>query len=343
MLTIQSFFGDMTGLQWSGIWLPLVILAVFTSIMFYNILLMIGKAFSLREVERFAKSEMLQALSTAFMASFLVMLVGGAMELTGQFLHGEFACGDDVIHISSLDDGQSTMENVFDAIRCRLQSRAKEVARIQGALVGGLGPANEFNLLNTALSSFGITFFKGDWVGELYRAVETKRIANNLATVLLIGLNAQSDVLQYIKINSLNVLLPLGILLRSFYFTRSVGALFISIAVGMFFIFPVFFILLDPGFTASAPPPSFAGAQQETFCYATMKNTISMVDAISQLSAAGPNLGMEQLEEDLTKSYISLIIHPLVSFFLTMVFIRYMMVLLGGDSTEITRMVTKVV
>jgi hypothetical protein len=268
-------------------------------------------------------------------------MVGGAMELAASYIHGELVCGEEVIRIDA-EDPESAMGNAFDAIRCRLQSRAQEVANIQGALA--TSASEEFNRLNIGLSSFGITFFKGDWVGDWYEGVETKRITNNLATVLLIGLNAQSAVLQYIKVNMLHIFLPVGILLRSFYFTRSVGALFMAIAIGMYFIFPVFFVLLDPGFTAAPPPPVFTGPKETPYCYATMTNTVSQIQQSESVGGTKiANVGMEQLGEDLSKSYISLILHPLVAFFLTLVFIRYIMTVLGGDTYELMRMVSKVV
>jgi hypothetical protein len=345
LLSIQSFYGDVvgtnTGLTWSTGWVPLIVLAVIAALTFHTTILMLARAFNIKEIETFAKSEILQTWATAVMAFFLVVMVSSAMQLAASMIHGQLVCGDEVINIDSTD-AESAMENAFDAIRCRLQSRASEVAQIQGALAEG--SLTEFNRLNIGLSMFGITFFKGDWVGDWYEGVESKRIANNLATVLLIGLNAQSSVLQYIKANALHVFIPVGILLRSFYFTRSVGALFISVGIGMFFIFPVFFVLLDPGFTASTPPTSMLGGQQTPYCYATMSNTVSTIQSSeSQGGTAVTNLAMEQLGEDLSKSYISLIIHPLVALFLTMAFVRYIMTVLGGDTYELTKMITKVV
>jgi hypothetical protein len=143
----------------------------------------------------------------------------------------------------------------------------------------------------------------------------------------------------------LHVFIPVGILLRSFYFTRSVGALFISMGIGMYFIFPIFFVLLDPGFTAASPPlETLSGPEQQVYCYPTMSTTLSMVQSIeSEGGNTIANLQMDQLNSDLSKAYVSLILHPLIAFFLTMVFIKYIMTVLGGDTYELTRMVSKVV
>lgn len=352
LLAIDSFFGDIGvdgGQNWDLIWLPLCILAVTTALVIYTILLMIGKALYLKELEAFAKSEILQTAATAFMAIFLVLMVNGAMVLTSQFIAGDLTCDGKAIHIPYAQEGQVTkgldaMSSAFGAIRCRLQSRAVEVASIQCALEVGAGL--DFNALNMQASIFGMTFFKGDWYDSLYSPVERKRITNNLATVLLIGLNAQSFLMDYIYANMLHVFIPVGILLRSFYFTRSVGALFISMGIGMYFIFPIFFVLLDPGFTAAAPPlDTLSGPEDKgVYCYPTMSATLSMVQSVeSKGGNTITNLQMDQLNSDLSKAYVSLILHPLIAFFLTMVFIKYMMTVLGGDTYDLTRMVTKVV
>jgi len=343
LLSIQSFFGD-AGAGWTVTWLPLSLLAVITSFIIYNILLMFGKAFSIKELETFARSEMLQAAATAFMAIFLVLMVGSAMELVSQLIAGEVVCDDEVINIPYADNpetAQSAMDNSFDVIRCRLQTRAKEIAEIQGALIRGA--ADEFNELNRIWSIFGVTVYKGDWNSQLYRSTETKRITNNLATVLLIALNAQSAILEYLKANMLHIFIPVGILLRSFYFTRGPGALFISIGIGMYFIFPVFFVLLDPGFTPAPPPPVFA-PQHQPYCYATMSNTVSVLNSMESTGfGSTSNVAMDRLRDDLSKSYISLILHPLIALFLTLIFIRYMLSVLGGDTYELTKMVSKVI
>ncbi|MBU0532504.1 hypothetical protein KKB44_03350 [Candidatus Micrarchaeota archaeon] len=353
IFSIESFYGDLGGSNWESMWLPLCILAVLTSFIIYNILLMFGRAFHIRELETFAKAEMLQSAATAFMAIFLVVMVSSAMQLAATYIAGEIVCGEDVIRIGQIDPGATDIERTeqahanmdlaFDAIRCRLQQRAQDIADIQSSLAG-IPVWNEFNAMNIGLSSFGITFFKGDWVSDLYESTETKRITNNLATVLLIGLNAQSAILMYIQANMLHVFIPLGILLRSFYFTRGVGALFISVGIGMYFIFPVFFVLLDPGFTAAPPPPPTVTQETPAFCYATMSNTLTMLQTIeAEGTGSTGDLAMASLGEDLSKSYISLILHPLVCLFLTMVFIRYIMSVMGGDTYELTKMITKVV
>ncbi len=337
VLSISSFYG-----AWAN-WLPLSILAVATAVLAHTIMLMAARAFSIRELEAYASSEILQAAATGFMAIFLVLMVESAMGISRSFIHGDVYCGGTAIHIGTTN--QTTMDEAYRDIRCRLQTRASEVAAIQDATTSSGWLIAEFYILNMQASIFGMTFFKGDWVSGLYRDTETARIVNNLATVLLIGLNAQSSLLEYLRVNMLHVFVPVGILLRSFYITRGPGALFIAMGVGMYFIFPIFFVLLDPGFVASPVPPTpNIATQAAPYCYATMTNAVSVLNSLEAAgfgSSAG--LTLDSVRNDLAKSYISLILHPLVAFFMTMIFIRYMMSVLGGDTFELTKMVSKVI
>ena len=342
VLSVSSFFGD-HGVAWLGTWLPLSILAVITAVIIHSILLMIGRAFSIKELEAFATSEMLQAAATAFMAIFLVAMVGSAMEVAQSFIRGEVACGTTPVRIG-MGEASSTMDDAFAAIRCRLQARAVEVAGIQDTITSSQSTMDEFNVLNLAISTFGLTFFKGDWYDSLYQPPETKRITNNLATVLLIGLDAQSALLEYLRVNMLNVFIPVGILLRSFYFTRGPGALFIAIGIGMYFIFPVFFVLLDPGFVASPLPPTLNVPKHPTYCYGTMSNTVSLLTTLESAGlGSSADLTMGMVRDDLSKSYIALMLHPLVALFLTLIFVRYIISVLGGDTMEVMKMVGKVI
>ncbi len=343
LLSIFDFYGE-HGVMWVATWLPLTIIAVVTTVIFYNAVLMIARAFGMKEIEREAKSEILQAVATAFMVIFLVTIlegVGGSPGLigfAGSLIHGEMACEGGPKEINSLSDA-------FDAIRiCRIQERAAQIANVQKTLTTGAETWGLFTLLNLDISAVGITVFKGNWIGDVYKDAETRRIVNNLATILLISLNAQSFLLLYIKNTMLNIFLPFGLVLRSFKFTRGVGALFMSLGIGLYFIFPVVFVLLDPGFVATPIPESPLPNVQQ-YCYPTMSSATSILTTMES-SGTGTGLSaisMASLTDELSKTYISLIVHPLVSLFITLIFIRYISSILGGDTYELVKLVTKVI
>ncbi|MFH1520061.1 MAG: hypothetical protein ABID61_00275 [Candidatus Micrarchaeota archaeon] len=351
ILTIPSFLQNLGVPTWTGTWLPLSILAVLVSVLIHNILLMLAKAFSVKELENYATSEILQAASTGFMAISLVVIVSSAMTVAGSTITGSMPCFGDTINIENGPDDvtNKVMDDAYRAILCRIQEKAKSMATIQSYILdadAGTSTYNNYFVSNMALSIFGITYFQGSWLGSVYEEIETRRIVNNLLTTLLIGLNAQMQLIGYIRINMLHIFIPLGVLLRSFYFTRGPGAFMIALGVGLYFIFPVFYVLMDPGFVPAPPaPPNTGGTPIQQYCYPTMSTAVSVVQSVNTQGAtpAGSSLSFSQLRNELGKTYIGLILHPLIAFFLTMVFVRYMMSILGADTTDMTKMITKVI
>ena len=65
----------------------------------------------------------------------------------------------------------------------------------------------------------------------------------NAMTLAIMGIEAQSVLLEFIAITAVPVLLPIGIVLRSLYFTRKLGGAIIAIAIGLFGVFPLTYLL----------------------------------------------------------------------------------------------------
>jgi len=345
LLTIAGFLGD-NGLGWAYTYIPMTLVAVMVAILIHTIMLMAGRAFHIRELESFAMSEILQAAATAVIAIFLVTMLESALGVAGGLIYGEITCGGTTTTITGVETitaGQTTaMDAAYEVIKCRLQERAKAVAGVQKKIMED--SYWDFMTLNLQASVFGITAFKGEWISSVYERTERMRISNNLATVMLIGLNAQYALAEYLRINLLSIFIPVGVLLRSFYFTRGPGALFMALGIGMYFIFPVMYILLDPGFVKLPQPEAAPQMPQSHYCYATMSSAVSLISTM-QTEGVGSTANLEfgDYRTNLKKSYTALMLHPLIALSLTLVFVRYIMSVLGGDTYELTRMVSKVI
>ena len=338
----MNFLGN-----WSY-WLPMCLLAVMIAVIIHAAILMFAKGFHVQELERYAESEILQAVSTALMAMLLVGLVISANSFSSLF----FGAGGksyvtcqvkDTIRNIQIEETTAFNDSI-DIARCRILEKAVAIAEVQDSVTTSAYTWFKFEMMNLGLSVFGVTIYKGEWIGALYEDTETIRITNNLATVMLIALNAVSYLLLYVKSTMLSMFIPLGIFLRSFHFTRGAGAFFISLGVGLYFIFPVIFVLLDPGFVKIDVPQtdSSIGQAKANLCYPTMSAAATMISTAAS-TTSGSAIAIERTSDQLTQAYVGLILHPLISFFLTLAFIRYMMVILGGDTYAMMRMVTKVI
>ena len=69
-------------------------------------------------------------------------------------------------------------------------------------------------------------------------------------TFAIMSIYTQSALLEVIAVVAVPLLLPVGIVLRTFYFTRRLGGAIIAIAVGLFTVFPLTY-LLDAQITAN--------------------------------------------------------------------------------------------
>lgn len=348
-LLLYSFYGT-KGAEWLG-WQGIAAIASIGAILVHLSLMMFGRSFSIRELEVYSKSEILQALATVVMVIALVSLVDGVQGYvtSSGMLYGKVNCkglSSDLKQFTgttTIGGGKEPFKDVLDYVRCKIQEKSVQVAKVQDRSMEDAWAA--YFQLNMAFSVFGITVFKGDWVTDWYQDAEKMRITNDLATRLLIALNAQSFLVQYIKNNMLHFFLPVGLLLRSFHFTRGAGALMISLGIGLYFIFPVIYLLTDPGFVKLELPKKkgMTTSMAKTACYPSMSAAVAIITTTPAASTVASVVSSKSLSDQLSESYVSLMVHPLVSLFLSLAFIRYMMVLLGGDTYDMMKMFTKVI
>ncbi|MFH1221828.1 MAG: hypothetical protein V1492_01950 [Candidatus Micrarchaeota archaeon] len=329
---ISTFVADVFGVM---TWLPFVALALFVALIFNGTLYSIGKAFNLRELETSAKTEMYQSMATVVFIVFFVIIVGGATVMMNQMISGTVSCGKIVIPTSDF-------HSAISVAKCKLMDKANSIAELQADMVNN---ANwYFNLLNLNFNLLGFPVFSGSYVSDLYKAMESARFINTFATNALIALNAQIFFLSYIDANMLSLFLPVGIVLRAIQPTRAIGSLFISIAIGFYLVFPYVFIVTDPGFVKlppAQPRPAITGGN---FCYPTYSSAVAYVNYVVEEEGGAPgSTSSGGLGQQLGRTYTSLLIHPLVALFVTIVSIRYFMYLFGEEAYDILRMVSKVV
>lgn len=62
-------------------------------------------------------------------------------------------------------------------------------------------------------------------------------------TFAIIGIEVQAVLLKFISLVSIPVLLPVGMVLRTFYFTRRLGGALMAIAIGLFVVYPLTYLL----------------------------------------------------------------------------------------------------
>jgi hypothetical protein len=189
--------------------------------------------------------------------------------------------------------------------------------------------------------------FQGNWISSVHKEVETYHSIAYLCTNLLIGLSAKMFVLQYIKQNMLVVFLPLGILLRTFHFTRGIGALFMALAVGFFFIYPTVVFMMDSSFVEANAGPALPEILTTGLCNMPIFGSFSFGSAAVEMTSTSGNASQIALSNNLA-SFVAdiqteLIFSNMVGFALTITFVRYATTILGGDIAPFMGMVGRLV
>lgn len=94
------------------------------------------------------------------------------------------------------------------------------------------------------ISSLKFNFIIGISLSSIFTPILS--VLSSVITTLvfsLLSIEVQAALLKFAGIISINVLLPIGIILRTFYFTRRLGGTIIAIAIGFFCIFPLTYLL----------------------------------------------------------------------------------------------------
>lgn len=319
---------------WEGSWLLYSIAAIIIAFIIQITIYTIARSFNLQELERNTKAEMMQVGATFILAVFLVIIVGSLSDYVNQQIYGTIECGGQTITLKGTATALAVMQ-------CKIIEKARALEQIHYSIRDEAN--SDYLIFYSSSGLMGIPVFSGQYISSLYKTIETYRYKNTLTINLLIALNALITFVALIGSSMLTLFLPLGVLLRAFYFTRGIGSLFIAIAIGFYFIFPYLFIITDPGFVKLPKPEAPSQPPYATnFCVPTFSSVISMINfrESEQAGAAAPSSVMET---DLAKIYASLIIHPLAVLFLTIIAVRYLIYLFGEESYDLLRMTARLV
>jgi hypothetical protein len=340
-------------------WQALAMLATTAIVIVYGMILGIAKAFNQGELEKHAKAEILNGIATAIIVVSLVTMLPTIDNFAMKYFLGctpkdplkpdgpldckvALKCGGEDKQITQLTDS-------IDLLQCRFKEKAQAFADIQQQLTENAvskNPFSVFNRLSLYVGLIGIPIFQGNYISSWFNEAESYRLLNNFLTNALIGINTLVVTGDFVKNNMLAFFLPVGVLLRAFPFTRGIGAFFIALAIGFYFIFPLLYVITDPGFVKPVYKPQSGVSQGTPLCFPTLSSVSYSIYAPALgtgSSSSGAALSLNALLSDLSSVYVSLLLQPFVVFSVTIVFVRYITSILGGETADILRAVAKVV
>ena len=268
---------------WQAGWQSVALTAVLLSILFVSLAYMFGYAFRQPQLAAWARNELYQALASAFIVGIAVGTVYFVSNLslylavykTGGSDYGTICPGaaapteapsliEQVFggggtkpcdyHINKaidiLRNGQSVMITQADQL-LNVMMRISFVEALGKYYDLSISPGGPFPLWpwpHPAKFAFGISFSPYPGVSMFRDAVA---IFFPLLFMWIASFIAQELFLRMIRDALFPLLLTLGIILRVFFFTRKIGGLLISIALSLYTIYPLMYILLQEQFQIS--------------------------------------------------------------------------------------------
>ncbi len=318
---------------WKVTWLPICITAIALSALAHGMIYAIGFALNLARVKKYAVSELLQTSATALIVVVLIAALVQAFEYVGGL--GSITCGGEEI------------TDPIDADMCRTTELLNTVSeRYDYVRDADIAPEQQTSL---RISVVGVPVFVGSWMlPNIWKKVETYHSVAYICVNLMIGLSAKLFMLQYIRENMLTVFLPLGIILRTFHFTRGIGAFFISIGIGFFFIYPTVTFIMDSSFSESLDGAGLPEIITTGMCNMPMFGSFSYGSAaLAQYGSRSDLASQVSLSKNLSQFVADLqtvlLYNNMVAFALTLTFLRYSTTILGGDVMPFIGMVGRLV
>ncbi len=331
--TYMGKSGLMSGRDWQSIAMVSVAACFFANVLIY----MLGYGLQLENVKRFAKSEFYHVTASAIMIVTMSVVLDGTLQYTVNNVIGTESvaiCKGQEFKIFEYSGGP------ISYIYCKVDESAKELEDCYTKTYSA-NLATE-RKASTCASIKGIPIYCGDW--SMHDEVEGNHLTGYKITPILVNLYGQKAVLNYLAENMLRVFLPLGLLLRVFPMLRGIGGLFIAIALGFYFVFPVVYLVNDPSFVKRVKADIPDGSADPSFsCYPGFKGSAAILTIPSFDTGSSGATSCNNVTELLTKVTINMMFYPFVALATTLIFIRMAASLLGGDSGDIMRMISKVI
>lgn len=200
---------------------------VIISIMFAGIAMGIGRAFQNRKIEYWGRDELLQAFINGAIVGGLI----GLIAILNTTVNSLVPVGPSLV-CPGLDP-----TSAIGFAQCYLSDLGTKIFALSGVLIAA-------NVIVGFITNLGISFIVTvtPFAGLAPIGSILGMIIESLF-VFLLAVQAQSSLLTFISGAALTTFLPVGLILRCFFPTRKLGGALIAMAIGMYVVFPLTFVL----------------------------------------------------------------------------------------------------
>lgn len=308
----------------------------------------LGYAFNERRLKEFGRSELYQSIiNGALVGGMLALFSSGG--IVSSVINSVTVSGNTSLQCSSSIVNNAAICLAYDYLVSPTgytfmgtshQSVLTMSAGTLTALFGlnavlGIIAAFKINLLAVTLSFNYVTV---PLINEIQYLIK-------ILSTIAISATVQAAVLLFIAVGTLSIILPAGLILRTFYPTRKLGGFFIALSIGLYVVLPlsyVFNIALVNSYSASQSSIgqvtlTASGIESGLFSFNKDSNssilsgfTSSISESLSALSSAVSNL-IEGLISDISYFIVYTFILPAFSLVITGISVRELAGILGSE------------
>lgn len=311
------------------VWGPIAAVAVLVAFLISALAYMLGIGFDLPELRMWAKSELFHALANAVLVAGLVMLVTvmtdeGFAKILGQNI------------------------NPFNLAYGYLVPLADQLKTLYTTNYNINYPVEAFASLATYSNATGNTTYLLFFLKALL--VEPLHLANHYVIQALILTYFQIELLNFFQQTAFATLLPLGIFLRIFPFTRGTGGVLIAMAIGLFLVYPTMFGFIsmmtedEQALRAamSGDTGSSVGVDMATYnaCEHDVEGAANAGEAAADPAVISK---ISEYYSFLPPIVMKILFYPIIVFAVTFTFIKIASPLLGSDISELGQGLVKLI
>jgi len=310
-----------------------VLIALLIMVGLTTIAFAVGYALDNQGLLLWAKVELLNALATAALIAAIFVFLDYSTHIINSVL------GSATVRCMGMDLDAS---DTIGVMLCRIN----EKIIVLNDLYSQIYEANKnWEYIGSQCHSFfGLTVACGDWNPEVAKRIEMAHFLGAKITGLEIGLNMEYVAVKFIAQNMLSIFLPLGLVLRAFPPTRGVGGLTLAIALGLYFIFPMMAVFLDPTFVYVASDVDVFDTDTTQGCYGGFFGSLRITNYVRDIAHVERT---DFTYNQAAKTYVDLQygvqFYHFVAFAITVVVIGIMTPIFGGETGNMMRFIMKVV
>lgn len=315
-------------------------IVVTASIVLAGIFIGVGRAFSYKRIESFGLEEFFQSLINAAIVGAFAAITELIDSVSGGVIEG--VCG--------------TGETVIEQLTCVFESTGTAIFDLLQELIKLMSTVGYYQTISLDFDVLSIQPFTNLSAVSLIFSIQTLTLQ-----LIMVLINLNIEILNFIGQNALLLIFPIGLVFRTFFATRRVGAFLIGLAIGMYLLYPSFIMIFpSPEADIANATANITAINDNIFysavpvidltdnsalatkldlmsgrCFdsnssecmnATANYTREDVDFVGDLT-----MGIQISSAATSKALMYLVIAPLLSLIITVIFVRELTKILGGE------------